>query len=191
MNITSSVAYIATIYFLSLIHIRTLANETSDTQTVGADAVIVAEGAAVLAGDQRLYVAANGARHPVLGEGRRLGQKRHTRGLEQHLIPFVGGLGGDGGGLQSDNLALAEGLRFDGGEGSGAVVSDGGRALKEVLALITHGALISRVLPLEDRTRAFGHRMELLVGDHQLPDPIMGEDVRRVDRGRPRGQTVR
>ena len=188
MNITSSVAYIATIYFLSLIHIRTLANETSDTQTVGADAVVVTEGAAVLAGDQGLDVAAHGARHPVLGEGRRLGQQRHAGGLEQHLVPLVGGLDGGGGGLHSDNLALSEGLGLGGGEGGGCVVSTG--ALQELLAVITHGALLSRVLPLEDRTGAFRHRMEFLIGDHQMSDPII-DHMWGVDRGRPRGQTVR
>ena len=114
----------------------TLANQTCEAEATGAYAVIVTEGAAVLAGHQGLDVAAHGARDPVLGQGRGLGQQRDARGLEHHLVALVvGGLGG--GGLYSDNLAL---LGLGGKEDLAWAWL---RALKEVLALITEGTLLS------------------------------------------------
>ena len=113
----------------------TLTNKTCEAKATGADAVIVTEGAAVLARHQGLDVAAHGARDTVLGQGRGLGQQRDSGGLEHHLVALViGGLGG--GGLYSDNLALW-GL---GGEED--MARAGLRALKEVLALITEGTLL-------------------------------------------------
>ena len=137
----------------------------------------MAEGSTVLAGDQGLDVAAHGARHPVRGQGRGLGQQRHPGGLEHHLVPLVvsgldGGVGCSGG-LDSDDLALGDVMRLDGGEDAGALVSagGGGGVLKEVLSLIT--ALLSRVMPLKHRPGALRNRREFLVGDHHMPDPIM------------------
>ena len=111
----------------------TLANKTSEAQATSADAVIVTEGPAVLAGHQGLDVAAHGARDPVLGRG--LGQQRHAGGLEHHLVALVvsRGLGG-GGGLHSDHRGL-------GGEEDLACA--GLRTLEEVLALITERTLLS------------------------------------------------
>ena len=122
----------------------TLANKTSEAQATGADTVIMTEGPAVLARHQGLDVAAHGARDPVLGEGRGLGQKRHSRGLEHHLVSLVVGSLGGGCGLHSDNLALGDvlGLR-GGGHLTCAGLSAWAGGLKKLLTLITEGTLLS------------------------------------------------
>ena len=82
-----------------------LADEARDAQLGGADAVVVAEGAAALAGDHGLHVAGHRAhaararRVSVRRQARRLRQQRHAVRLEHHLVPLVGlGLQPDSGG---------------------------------------------------------------------------------------------